>query len=171
MLGSACLLVGVGTGSFGHRWMDISQSTLVLALKVCTPKLSGHSRTSLRYFPSYFLYMSRHTLSRHVWSSYPSAFFSSASLSNANIPGHSILYSPYYSATASFCYSSLSSSVNRCPHSGPLQEVATELGQSRLPMHIRPFSVHPIGHLSSCLYSLSIILILDFVSNCTLGLF
>lgn len=62
MLGSACLLVGVGTGSFGHRWMDISQSTLVLALKVCTPKLSGHSRTSQIFSQLLFIYESTYVI-------------------------------------------------------------------------------------------------------------
>jgi hypothetical protein len=36
VLGSACLLVGVGTGGFGHQWMDISQPTLILSMKACT---------------------------------------------------------------------------------------------------------------------------------------
>ncbi|KAJ5881227.1 uncharacterized protein N7473_012280 [Penicillium subrubescens] len=36
VLGSACLLVGVGTGGFGHQWMDISPQKLILALKACT---------------------------------------------------------------------------------------------------------------------------------------
>ncbi|KAL2837940.1 hypothetical protein BJY01DRAFT_258195 [Aspergillus pseudoustus] len=34
VLGSACLLAGIGIGGFGHRWMDIPQPTLVQALKL-----------------------------------------------------------------------------------------------------------------------------------------
>jgi hypothetical protein len=143
---------------------------LVLGLKASTPK-SEHTWTSLRYFPSYSLYMSWPTLQRHVWSSYPSAYFSSASPSNANMPGLYILSSPYFSATVSFCYYSLCSNVNLCPHSGSPKDIATEVGQLRLPTHTRSLLAHPIGHSSSCQYSLSIILIFDFVRRFMLGFF
>jgi uncharacterized membrane protein len=35
-LGSACILVGVREGSFGHMWMSISPPTLVMGLKAST---------------------------------------------------------------------------------------------------------------------------------------
>lgn len=77
--------------------------------------------------------------------------------------------SPPFSATVYSCSSSRCSSVDRCPHSGITQEIATPLGRSRLHTHTRPLSAHPIGHSSSCLYSSSIILISDSLPRCMLG--
>lgn len=77
---------------------------------------------------------------------------------------------PHFSASVSFCYSTPCFSVDRCPHSGTTRAIATQLGQSRLRMHTRPSSVHPIGYSSSYLYSWSIILMLDSLPSCTLGL-
>lgn len=74
-----------------------------------------------------------------------------------------------FSATVYFCYSTRCFSVDQCPHSGPTQDIATELGRSRSRMHTRPSSAHPIGRSSSYLYSWSIILILGSVPRYILG--
>ncbi|OOQ90877.1 hypothetical protein PEBR_02973 [Penicillium brasilianum] len=70
MLGSACLLVGVGIGGFGHRWMDISQPKLILTLKAWTPQVTSGT-TLILVKLSISLFLLRFTIERkYTWTLY-----------------------------------------------------------------------------------------------------